>query len=764
MEKKYFFLIVWLWMAVLAAQAQVSLTTFNPYTQNFDGLNNRTGNFVSNSTLAGVYIEYSQFPGGTFPCNGNDGSTTVANFYHFGTPGSSDRALGGVASAAISGTGYVGIRFKNNTGFTIKNLEVSFAMEQWYNSGRQDQAKVLFDYCVSTSAIGSLNLATNTWQNIPVLTVDAPSTATVIENKNGNSSANRRTRVYTIPDVNVAAGSEVALRWRYDISNASNGNGLSIDDVTVTPETNVFYYGGSGNLNTRTNWFVNANGTGANPANFTANNQTFYVLQQVTDDRLGQNWTVSGTNSRIVVGNGINPAYLLVLGGGGNGINGTIDVLNGATLDIQRTGNAVPTLGRIGTTSTVKYVRDNNLTLGAQSFGNLVLDGDGVKSLLGPTVINGNLSLNGNSILRLTTHDLTVIRGGQVTGGSATAFVRADEGGALRQTVQANNQLVEFAVGLGQAGNASYNPVRIKQSAARSEDVFAVQVINGLYPRYSGITGVGTAVANRNVQRTWFISEENAGNANATVQLQWDNAHTTSNFDPSQARLEHYSTTANDWEAGAPVAAAEATGTVRTITRAGITSFSPFGVSSRPGGVLPVTLAAFTATRTPQAVRCDWKTASELNNDYFSVERSADGREFTSIGTVAGRGTTAQATTYSYLDQQPLNGLAYYRLRQTDLDGTTHYSPIVAVAGCATCADALQTLTLAPNPGTGLFRVLDANGQPASVTGTVLNTLGKVVQQLNSQSTVDLQAQPAGIYLLKLAAAHGAKVLRVVKQ
>ncbi|WBO83813.1 T9SS type A sorting domain-containing protein [Hymenobacter yonginensis] len=87
-----------------------------------------------------------------------------------------------------------------------------------------------------------------------------------------------------------------------------------------------------------------------------------------------------------------------------------------------------------------------------------------------------------------------------------------------------------------------------------------------------------------------------------------------------------------------------------------------------------------------------------------------------------------------------------------------------AVSGCATCAGVPQTLTLAPNPGTGVFRVLDANGQPVYVTSTVHNTLGKVVQHLNGQNTVDLQAQPAGIYLLKLAAAHGAKLLRVVKE
>ncbi|AYA37717.1 T9SS C-terminal target domain-containing protein [Hymenobacter oligotrophus] len=746
------------------ARAQHTFSSVTTYNQNFDGLTG--GFFISNATLPGVYIEYNGWQ--TLPTPANDGSTTTANFYHFGTTGSTDRALGGVASFTVSGSGYVGIRFRNNTGQTIRNLAVSFAVEQWYNSGRQDAAKVFFDYKTSATEITTPSGATGTnpgdWINVPTLNVDAPSTATVIENKNGNSDANRRTRTYTLQNVDVANGSEIALRWRYELNDATNGNGLSLDDVVVTPETSVFYYKGSGNLNELSSWAPNRDGSGNSPASFTASNQTYYVLSQVTTDRLGADWTVSGTNSRVVVGDGITPAALLVPDGNGNAINATVDVLDGATLEIQRANQGVPTLGRLANTSTVKYALDNNITLGAQAFGNLVISGRGTKTLAGSTVLNGNLELIGSPMVRLKEYDLTLIRGGKITGGNAEAYIRADEGGALRQTVEANGQFVEFPVGL----NNSYNPVRIKQSAARSEDVFAVEVAPGLFPNYSGKTGQGANIEAGNVRRTWFISEENAGGSDATVQLEWTNAHAAAGFDPAQARLEHYSTARNSWDAGTPVTPAVAAGTTYTVTRSGITNFSPFGVSSRSGGVLPVELVAFRAERLGANVRCAWQTASEKNNRHFVVERSADGRQFVALGTVAGAGNSAVLRSYTYLDAAALPVLSYYRLRQVDADGTTAYSPIVAVEACKRCNEGV-TVAAVPNPNNGQFE-LHANAAPsAPVQVSVYSVVGAKVQQVQwaagaKQAPLDLGQQPDGVYLVRVALPTGVQTVRVLKQ
>jgi hypothetical protein len=88
---------------------------------------------------------------------------------------------------------------------------------------------------------------------------------------------------------------------------------------------------------------------------------------------------------------------------------------------------------------------------------------------------------------------------------------------------------------------------------------------------------------------------------------------------------------------------------------------------------LPVQLTRFTARARGKYAELSWATASEQDNDYFAVERSADGRQWQELGRVAGRGTTTLPQQYAYLDQAPLPGLSYYRLKQVDFDGQYEY-------------------------------------------------------------------------------------------
>ena len=94
---------------------------------------------------------------------------------------------------------------------------------------------------------------------------------------------------------------------------------------------------------------------------------------------------------------------------------------------------------------------------------------------------------------------------------------------------------------------------------------------------------------------------------------------------------------------------------------------------------LPVSLIKFTATPQNDRVAIRWETALELDNDYFTVERSADGKTFNAIAMVEGAGTTERSLSYSTFDNAPINGTSYYRLRQTDLDGTTVVFDAVSV-------------------------------------------------------------------------------------
>lgn len=101
-------------------------------------------------------------------------------------------------------------------------------------------------------------------------------------------------------------------------------------------------------------------------------------------------------------------------------------------------------------------------------------------------------------------------------------------------------------------------------------------------------------------------------------------------------------------------------------------------VSYKMSAPLPVQLSEFNARVVDEGVKLNWTTASEINNDFFSVERSLDGRAFQSIGIVYGMGTSTESNHYYLLDDRPENGLSYYRLKQVDFDENFSYSNIVS--------------------------------------------------------------------------------------
>lgn len=112
-----------------------------------------------------------------------------------------------------------------------------------------------------------------------------------------------------------------------------------------------------------------------------------------------------------------------------------------------------------------------------------------------------------------------------------------------------------------------------------------------------------------------------------------------------------------------------------------LTGFSTFTISGSTGAgsALPIELIYFNATPNQKTVDLTWATASELNNDFFTVERSIDGLTWEPVLTVNGAGTTNQRTNYRDIDTRPAAGLSYYRLKQTDFDGKWSYSNIQSV-------------------------------------------------------------------------------------
>lgn len=123
-------------------------------------------------------------------------------------------------------------------------------------------------------------------------------------------------------------------------------------------------------------------------------------------------------------------------------------------------------------------------------------------------------------------------------------------------------------------------------------------------------------------------------------------------------------------------------------------SFSHFIIIPDTSATLPISLVDFKATAVDKKVRLNWITQTEINNDYFTIERSADGLMWEAIEEVKGAGNAVQTQYYNAWDNMPYEGTSYYRLKQTDFDGTYSYSPIRAVS-----IDGLgQGISMFPNP------------------------------------------------------------------
>lgn len=109
------------------------------------------------------------------------------------------------------------------------------------------------------------------------------------------------------------------------------------------------------------------------------------------------------------------------------------------------------------------------------------------------------------------------------------------------------------------------------------------------------------------------------------------------------------------------------------------TIFDNAVISEVDDSALPVEMSTFEVVSLADKVSLKWATESELNNDYFTIERSRDGEEFHQLENVKGAGTINTHQSYSYFDVNPLTGVSYYRIVQTDFDGENSASEILSV-------------------------------------------------------------------------------------
>ncbi len=202
------------------------------------------------------------------------------------------------------------------------------------------------------------------------------------------------------------------------------------------------------------------------------------------------------------------------------------------------------------------------------------------------------------------------------------------------------------------------------------------------------------------------------------------------------------------------------------LTGGNLRNSRTFTVATASATPLPIELASFEAAAKGDVVEITWSTASETNNDFFTVQRSADGQEFEDLLEIPGAGDSNETLFYDTLDRQPLAGRSFYRLKQTDFDGTFSYSWIESVFRSIS----QESFSVFPIPATSYVEIR-SQAQEAGITNISLcDAQGKEYLRTTLNYTSGTQVHPLilpklarGVYFVKFQGSSSSVVPLIIE-
>ncbi|MBS1559278.1 MAG: T9SS type A sorting domain-containing protein [Bacteroidetes bacterium] len=184
-------------------------------------------------------------------------------------------------------------------------------------------------------------------------------------------------------------------------------------------------------------------------------------------------------------------------------------------------------------------------------------------------------------------------------------------------------------------------------------------------------------------------------------------------------------------------------------------------VAAQPSSPLPITLLYFSVAGVlDKSVELAWATSSELNFNYFLIERSGNGKDFQLLGQVQGHGTTTQPHQYSITDTNPLVGTNYYRLTSVDFDGSTQVFQIIAAEFLSN-----RKISVYPNPVADHNLHVDTNFDSENPTQVIIMDWAGTIKWQTSfsenQAIIPISLEP-GIYIAKVSNGSLRQICRLV--
>jgi hypothetical protein len=384
--------------------------------------------------------------------------------------------------------------------------------------------------------------------------------------------------------------------------------------------------------------------------------------------------------------------------------------------------------------------------------GNVTLaSATGLEVLNNLNFVSGKLNLSGNA---LTVGTAAV--NGSITNGTSSAYI-VTSGGTVKQFTNTNTA---FAYPVGDVTN--YSPMLVTlDNGAQANASITVSVTPSAHPN-----AIGTNAATQYIKRFWSVVPTGL-TTNPVYDVEYRYADLDIEGSEAILRPVKYSTETDSagW-IGSPGSGANAIdGTtanfdsgLNKFTWDSLTTFSDFSAAGN-GAPLPIELLSFDAQPVGNTVLVNWTTASEINNDYFTIERSADALNYTAIGTVDGAGNSNSSRSYQFTDVQPLQGVSYYRLRQTDFNGTTEvFDPAVVNFNAASA----QGVSMFPNPAVDYAHIMLQSEASGNGTIRITDLSGRVVFEQNvsiksgvQPFTLETRNLSMGTYLVSVSMADG---------
>ncbi len=264
---------------------------------------------------------------------------------------------------------------------------------------------------------------------------------------------------------------------------------------------------------------------------------------------------------------------------------------------------------------------------------------------------------------------------------------------------------------------------------------------------------IDVAIENISDCEHWILDRTNgASDVNVTLSYRPYGANGCSGVaDLASLTIARWDDGIQEWVNHPGTAVGNPSGSITTNTA--VTSFSPFALATTSNSnPLPIELVNFTAKANGKQVDLEWQTASEINNEFFTIERSIDGLNFEIVTIIEGAGNSTALLDYKTVDTNPYTGTSFYRLKQTDFDGAFEYSEVRRVE-----IEGEGQVFIYPNPVLGGDErfIVDVSGFQSGVDQVIiLDALGKIVysNSENLRGLIDIETSilNSGIYFVRV--------------